>query len=577
MRHLRKYLVFGVVLALFSLLVVPSMAQDEGGQGGIIVEGNLGGDPATFNPIVTNDTSSAQVATFLFPTLVGIDPETTIFTPGAPSSIASDWSVSEDGTVYTFTLRDDWTWSDGTPITSADVVYGFNAVASGETSSPLSYILDFVQNVEATDPQTVVVTFASAACNNINNVAAVPVVPAHILEELTGGEFAALDTLEWNLAPDVTAGPFKYGEFRPSEQVGLVADQNFPDASLGYVNPAGWVYKNIPDENVMLEQFLAGELALNAPPLERHAEFRDRVAAGEFQGAEWSSNGYEWIGWNAADPENPQNGLDEEGNVIDQGHHPLFGDPRVRKALAMAVNVDEIIQGAAFGEGTRVNTASIPTSWAYNADLPAIEFDPEGALALLAEAGWVDDDNNPDTPLVAQGALYAEDGTPFEFDMITNAGNVTRESVGTIVQDQLSNIGVQANFQPIDFNVVVEQIVGQTYDAVILGWSNSFPDDPDVSFAFAPQNDVAGAGFNFVSYNNPEVTDLLNQANNLPGCDPEERAALYQQAQAILAEEQPYMFLFAATTQVIAQPNLEGFAPLPNQTRWNIDTWGFTP
>ena len=88
MRHLRKYLGFGVVLALFSLLVVPIMAQDEGGQGGIIVEGNLGGDPATFNPIVTNDTSSQQVATFLFPTLVGIDPQSTIFTPGAAGSIA---------------------------------------------------------------------------------------------------------------------------------------------------------------------------------------------------------------------------------------------------------------------------------------------------------------------------------------------------------------------------------------------------------------------------------------------------------------------------------------------------------
>jgi peptide/nickel transport system substrate-binding protein len=577
MRHLRKCLMFGVVLALFSLLVVPIMAQDEGGQGGIIIEGNLGGDPATFNPIVTNDTSSQQVATFLFPTLVGIDPQTTIFTPGAANSIASDWSVSEDGTVYTFTLRDDWAWSDGTPITSADVAYGFNAVASGATDSPLSYILDFVQSVEATDPQTVVVTFTSAACNNINNVAAVPVVPAHILEELTGGDFAALNTLEWNLAPDVTAGPFKYGEFRPSEQVGLVADQNYPDALLGYVNPSGWVYKNIPDENVMLEQFLVGELAINTPPLERYEEFRERAAAGEYQSAEWSSNSYNWIAWNLADPENPQNGLDEDGNPIDQGHHPIFGDVRVRTAFAMAVNIDDIITGAAFGQGERVNTASVPTSWAFNPDIPGIEFDPEAAGALLTEAGWIDDDNDPTTPRVAQGAMYAEDGALLEFDLITNSGNVTREAIGTITQDQLGQIGVRVNFQPIDFNVAIEQITGQTFDAMILGWSLSFPDDPDFSFAFAPQNDVVGAGFDFVSYNNPEVTELLDQANNLPGCDPEERAALYQEAQALLAEDQPYMFLFAATTLVLAQPNLEGFAPLPNQTRWNIDTWGFTP
>jgi len=577
MRNLRVYLLLGAVLALFSLLVMPLAAQDEGGQGGIIVEGNLGGDPATFNPIVTNDTSSALVSSLLFPVLVGIDPETTIFTPGAPGSLATDWTVSEDGTVYTFTLRDDWMWTDGTPITSADVQFGFDAVASGATSSPLSYILDFVKSVESPDPQTVVVTFNSAACNNINNLAAVPVVPAHILQELIGDDFANLDTLEWNLAPDVTAGIFSFGEFRPSEQVGLVPDQTYPDAQLGYVNPSGWVYKNIPDENVMNEQFLAGELTINSPPLERYDEFRERVAAGEYQSAEWSSNGYNWIAWNLADPENPQNGLDEDGNPIDQGNHPIFGDVRVRTAFAMAVNIDDIIAGAAFGQGTRVNTASVPTSWAYNADIPGIEYDPEAASALLTEAGWIDDDDDPTTPRVAQDALYAEDGALLEFDLITNSGNVTREAIGTVVQDQLGQVGAKVNFTPIDFNVAVEQITGQTFDAMILGWSLSFPDDPDFSFAFAPQNDVVGSGFDFVSYNNPEVTELLDQANNLPGCDPEERAALYQQAQALLAEDQPYMFLFAATTLVVAQPNLEGFAPYPNQTRWNIDTWSLQP
>jgi peptide/nickel transport system substrate-binding protein len=577
MKRLGKFVLLGVSLALLAALVLPLAAQEEGGQGGIIVEGNLGGDPATFNPLVTNDTASQLVASLLFPNFVGIDPETTVFTPGADGALATDWTISDDGTVYTFTLRDDWTWSDGTPITSADVAYGFNVIASGQTGSPLGYVLDFIQSVEAPDPQTVVITFNSAACNNINNASYLPIVPAHVMENLTGGDFAAIDTLEWNLAPDVTAGPFAFGEFRPSEQVGLIADQNYPDAQLGYVNPTGWVYKNVPDENVMNEQFLAGELTLNSPPLERYEEFRERVAAGEFQSEEWSANSYNWIAWNLADPSNPQNGLDENGDPIEQGHHPIFGDVRVRQAFAMGVNIDDIIQGAAFGQGTRVNTASVPTSWAYNPDIAGIPYDPEAASALLTEAGWIDDDNDPSTPRVAQGALYAEDGTVLEFDLITNSGNVTREAIGTVVQDQLGQIGARVNFQPIDFNVAIEQMTGQTYDAVILGWSLSFPDDPDFSFAFAPQNDVVGAGFNFVSYNNPEVTNLLNQANNLPGCDPTERAALYQQAQALLAEDQPYMFLFSATSLVVAQPNLQNFSPYPNQTRWNIDTWALTP
>lgn len=573
-----KFVLLGIVVALMAALVIPISAQDgEGGQGGIIIETNLGGDPATFNPMITNDTSSALVASLLFPDLVEIDPATAVFTPGAPGGLAEDWEISEDGLTYTFTLRQDWAWTDGTPITAADVLYGYESVASGQTSTPRGYILDFIDSMEATDDYTLVVNFKTAACNNIDNVAAVPVAPSHILSELTGGDFAQVDTLEWNLNPNVTAGPFTFGEFRPSEQVGLLPDQTYPDTANGFVSPSGWVYKNVPDENVAIEQFLAGETSIEAPPLERYDEFRERATAGEFQSAEWSANSYNWIAWNLADPANPQNGLDEDGNVIDQGNHPLFGDPRVRTALAMAVNIDDIVAGAAFGQGTRVNTASVPTSWAYNPDIPAIPYDPEGAAAMLEEAGWVDDDGDAATPRVAQGAMYAEDGTPFEFDLITNAGNVTREAIGTIVQDQLGQIGVSVNFTPIDFNVAIEQLTGQTFDAMILGWSLSFPDDPDFSFAFAPQNDVVGAGFNFVSYNNAEVTDLLNQANNLPGCDPAERAALYQEAQALLAADQPYMFLFSAITLVVAQPNLQGFAPYPNQTRWNIDTWSLMP
>jgi peptide/nickel transport system substrate-binding protein len=562
-------------LLLLTGTAVPLLAQ--GGEGGIIIDPNTnsGTDVATMNPLLNNDVYSAIITDFLYPTLIGIDPEQGVFAPGARDGLATSWEVSEDGLVYTYTLRDDWSWSDGTPITSNDFVYSYNAIASGDTSSPRSYAVAAIASVEAPDDHTLVITYNSPACNNLDNTNAIVPVPSHAIQEQIGEDFTLMDAMDFNMNPLVTAGPFSFAAFEPGQQVSLQANQAYPDSLEGFVSPTGFIYKNVNDVDVALEQFLAGELNLldrfSAIPPQNYADLRTRGQNGEIQTFEQLDNGYQWLAFNLSDPTNPVNGLDEEGNVIEQPPHPIFGDARVRKALAMAVDMDAVIQGALFGEAVRATSPSIATSWAYNPDLAPIPFDVEAAQALLAEAGWTDEDG--DGVLEAHGAMYVEDGTPLAFTMITGAGDTTVEAVGQILQDQLNSVGADVDFQAIDFNTAVQQLVGQTFDAALLGWSLSYPDDPDFGFAFNPENDVVGGGFNFVSYNNPEVTDLLNQANNLPGCDLAGRAALYQQAQQKLVDEQPYVFLYTLKRFLAASSNLDGFAPYANQAFWNVDSW----
>src|SRR5262249_1557724 len=108
MRSLRIFLLLGAMVALFGLVAAPLAAQDQGGQGGVIVEGGFGNDPETFNPLLVKTTDAGLVTSFMFPVFIGIDPKSANFAPGAPGSIAKDWKVSDDGKVYTFTLRDDW-------------------------------------------------------------------------------------------------------------------------------------------------------------------------------------------------------------------------------------------------------------------------------------------------------------------------------------------------------------------------------------------------------------------------------------------------------------------------------------
>ncbi len=179
----------------------------------------------------------------------------------------------------------------------------------------------------------------------------------------------------------------------------------------------------------------------------------------------------------------------------------------------------------------------------------------------------------PDGVRVAKGAKYAKDGTPFKFVLFTNEGNSRRKAIGTIMQDNLKQIGVTVDFQTIDFNTLLDKMNAQTFDAFILGWRNGFPDDPDQTNIFTPIGDVVGSGNNTGSYNNPELTKLEQQALHLPGCDTKGRAAIYKQIQKIMQDDQPYMFLFVQNGEYAASTTVNGFDPLPSQPFWNVDEW----
>ncbi len=579
MKAWTKLLIFALAFVMLGV-VTPLFAQDTGGQGGVIIDpnANSGTDVATMNPLLNNDVYSAIVTGLLFPNLLGIDPDKGVFAPGARGGLTKDWKISDDGLTITYNLRDDWNWSDGTPITAQDFVYAYDAISSGKTSSPRSYAVAPIVKVEAPDDHTLVITYKTAACNNLNNTNAIVPIPSKLLQSEIGTDFTKLDTADFNKNPTVSAGPFSFADFQPGQQVSLQANQTYPDAIDGSVSPTGFIYKNVNDIDVALQQFLAGELNLmdvqTSIPPQNFADLRTRSQSGEIKTYEQPYNGYEWLAFNLSDPKNPVNGQDADGKTIEQPPHPIFGDVRVRKALAMAVDIDAIIQGALFGEAVRTTSPAISTSWAYNPDLKPVPFDVEAAKKMLADAGWTDE--NGDGILEAHGAKYAPDGTPLHFSMITAASNSTVVAVGQIIQDQLKKVGADVDFQAIDFNTAVQQLVGQTFDTALLGWNLSYPDDPDFGFAFNPENDQVGGGFNFVSYNNPDVTDLLKQGSNLPGCDTQGRATLYHQAQQKLVDDQPYIFLYTAKTMEAASATMENFDPRVNQLFWNVDQWALS-
>ncbi|HUN09250.1 MAG TPA: ABC transporter substrate-binding protein [Aggregatilineales bacterium] len=569
-----------VVLVLLALVVMPVIAQEVPGPGEAppVIIANLGSDIANLNPILIQDGSSQTVAAFLYPTLVPVNVFEAAFTTEpsvatSPGALAESWSISEDGLTYTFTLRE-LAWSDGTPITSADYKYAFDAIASGETSTALTYVMETIASVEAPEPNTLVINLNSVDCSALGNINAVPIVPSHVFSAQFPTFADMNEATDFNMNPTVTFGTFNFANFRPGEQVTLRANQDYPDTQLGAVLPEGWIFKNIADENLILEQFKAGEITLGTAPEDRQNELRELGAAGEAQVFDYPATSLRFISFNLADPTNPQNGLDENGEVIDQGAHPILGDVRVRQALMYATNWAELNEKALGNEGIQLASPVLPTSWAFDAELAPYPFDLAMADQLLTEAGWVDDDNDPATPRVAQGAMYAEDGTPLAFKLETNAGNTGSESIGVLLQDQWAAAGVQLDFQTVDFNVLVESLTGQTYDSIMLFWGYSVPDNPnDLRANYDPTNDVVGAGFNVSSYNNAEVNALMDEAKTMPGCDQEARIDLYKQVQALLKNDVPWFWVNSSIVTVAAPADLANWNPTIASRQWNVDAW----
>lgn len=561
-----------LLVAILGLFVAGASAQT----GGILIGTNFGGDPTNMNPLISNNTVELALNEFLFPSLFNYDPETRAPMKGGrndqDNGLALDWSISEDGLVYTFNLRDDITWNDGTPVTAHDYKFTFDALASEATSSPRTDVLQSVASVEAADDNTLVITLSIASCRAIEELDDFGILPKHHIEPLLGGDYAEIDNLEYNKSPDVTSGVFNFGALVPDDFTSLVRNDNhWMD-----VSPEGYIIRNVPDQIVGVEQFLAGEVnsvgtagSASVPP-PRMQEFRDRAEAGEFQVYEFVDDGLTFVGFNLADRNNPLNGRDDDGNPIDQGKHPLFSDVRVRQAIAQAVNYADIIEGAAHGEAVQVNSFGTPALWGYDASIEPWEYNPEAALALLAEAGFIDHDDDRSTPLVAtEDALYAEAGSEFAFELLTNSGNVVREAAGTVIQDQLGQIGIAVDFQTQEFGALVQFLLGQDFDAIMIGFTN-LDQDTDARSVFTPVGDLVGGGFNFVSYSNDRVTELYDLALALPGCDFAERQALYHEVSQILHEDLPWWWLFAPKSMYAEANSVQNWMPYAEMRYTNM-------
>lgn len=485
-------------------------------------------------PQLTSDSASHEVAGLLYDALVTYDRDLRVI-----PALARAWRYSEDCRQLTFELRQDVRWHDGRPFTAADVAFTYAAMIDPRT--PSAYKEDFyaIERLETPDPATVRITYRVPYAKALHAWASTAILPRHLLEPWV--HQGRLREAPQNWSQPVGTGPYRFKEMRPGERIVLVAN---PDYFEGRPYLSRVVFRVIPSQATIFLELKAQGLdtaSLTALQFARQTEYPAfRKAYRKFR---YPANAYTYIGFNLRDPR--------------------FRDVRVRRALAHAIDKRELLQGIILGLGREVTGPFRPGTAAYDPAVPAIPYDPARARQLLAEAGWRERN--------AEG-LLVKDGQPFTFTLMTNQGNDERRKIAELVQAAWRDLGIGAEIRIMEWAAFIKEYVKKRrFDAVVLGWALGL--DPD-QFNIWHSSKTGPEDLNFISYANPEVDELLERGRTT--CDPERRAAYYRRIHAILAEEQPLLFLYSRDALPAVAARVHGIVPSPHGIRYNFREW-FVP
>ncbi|MFN8373854.1 MAG: ABC transporter substrate-binding protein [Anaerolineae bacterium] len=534
---------FAFVVLLLVLAVVLPVAVFAQSADTIVIRGF--GNITTFNPHLSSDGASYQAFSLLWPAPFYTDSFTGAATPGL-----TDWTISEDGLTYTFHIRDDAVWSDGTPITSDDMIFSIDAIKQESIETVLETNVAYIDHVNRVDDKTYEVVLSSNNCAVLSDLSAIRFLPSYRF----AADFSDFMTNDLNTNPDISGGPYILEEWAPDEGQRFRANPTF---WAGEPNIPFLVNRVVGDQAVAIQGIQSGELDYTYFQGDLFQQIED---TSNLQYASFPALSVNFLSLNWADPTNPQPAYDENGNPVEQAPHPIFSDPAVRQAVVMGFNIDDVLAtlGGADGGTPLVSVVAPTIGWAYNAELGRYPYDPEGAMQLLEDAGWVDSDGD---------GVREKDGVRLAFTI--SYSNILQhfETTALIAQDQLNQIGFDVQLELVEWANYLDQVYfGQAYDATPMSNSGgtSTPDPNDFMTLVLSTEDIPGSGNNLASYVNPEVDALVEQARTLPGCEPAARAELYYQIQEITRNDVAYDWTYVPNIFHVANSRIGNFNPGPS-------------
>ena len=501
------------------VLAAPTMAQTT-------LNVSLNQDPFIIDPTANwlYDVPANQ-----FVTLVGYD-----FVAGeVVAAGAESWTVSEDGTTYTFTLRDGWTWSDGTPVTADDYVFSFQRIVDPATAAPMAYRLYVIEGaqainqgevadlstlgVRAVDERTVEIELIAPASWFLSSLGSIGhAVPRWAIE--AHGD-------QWTLPENIVVnGPFKLTQLEPESLAVLEKNPTYfaaDEVQIDVVN----LYV-VPQESTAMALYENGEIdTVDVPATDLERVRNDPVLSAEYY------NGPRFVlyyyNFNAT--------------------QAPFDDVRARRAFAMALDKQAIVDFITRGGEVAAPTLTPPGSVGYvdPAAGVGIPFDPEGARALLAEAGF------------AGGA-----GLP-TITLAFNASETNSRIAQAVQQMWQTELGATVELQPVEGSAYSQVAAEGAFSVWRMGWGMDYPDANNIHAELFTSN----VGNTAIAHN-AEYDRLIEEAAT--ESDPARREEMYTEAERILVEEEAgTMPIYWYAENLLVKPYLDRvLSPTLNREFW---------
>ncbi|MEP0261033.1 ABC transporter substrate-binding protein [Sulfitobacter sp.] len=404
-------------------------------------------------------------------------------------NLATSWEVSEDGLTYTFKLAEGVTFHDGSALDAEDVVYSFDRAMGEDSVNPSKDIFEPIESVKAVDPQTVEITLKAK--------------DAFFLFNMGQGDSAivASESAETNNANPVGSGPFKFDSWTRGDRLTLIKNPDHRDAADVALDKV--VFRFISDP-------AAATAAMMAEELDAFPGFPAPELLPQFE----------------ADPRFRVNVGSTEGEVILAMNNakPPFDNVEVRRAVATAIDRDEIIEGAMYGQAVPIGSFYPPHGTAYVDLTDAYPHDSTKAEEMFEAAG-------------VAGATMTLRVPPFPY--------ATRSA--EIIQNQLSEAGIDAKVENVEWGFWIDEVYKQkNYDMTII--AHTSPNDMG-NFARGPDY--------FYGYDNAEMTSLWEQITT--EVDPAKRDELLKQGQQMLSDQSVHAFLFQLPLLGVFREGVEGY------------------
>ncbi len=498
--------------ALFFWLVIIACSIPQKRDGDVLTIGAWY-DIGQIDPIKTSGGGGYFLAESMFDGLVKNDENF-----GLRLGLAERWEVSGDGKTWRFFLRQGVKFHDGQELTSEDAKFTMDRIMDPETHSPFASALDGVKDFEEKGRYEIEVHMKQPNYSLIH-FCDFGIVPKHLYGKK-----------EFNDMP-VGTGPFKFVN-KNEKEIFLQANKDY---FLGRPHLDGIRVKTYKTQTEAWARLMAGDIDVFQPVLPRNSQFLASIPDMRLYSSLYPY--YYILGFNMKDN--------------------LFKDRNVRLALNFAVDKQALIRDVLSGKGRECSGPLFPGTLGYDRGSP-IPYDPEKAIEILKSSGW----------LPGKDGILRKNGKPLEISCLTFEGDEIIRETGLVLQEQFTRIGVRMALESQSLQEHLTSIKQRKFQTLLGYYIALF--DPDIHYRLF-HSSQAIKGFNWLSYKNPVVDELLEKGRM--ELDQEKRTRIYSLFQREIQDDPPGVFLFWMEYLAGVHKRFRGVKMGPGGLLWNIGEW----